>query len=356
MHWAIVAAAVLIAAFAGGCAAEGVMTAGVPSSSAPPVVTPSAVSLSAPGVMAAGAPSPSAPGTVTPSAVPPGGLRPSAPRPPAPPRARAPRVSAPRLTRTLDRFLTRYGGRTAVAARDLTTARTYHYHRDLQLPTASASKINILMALLLTSPWRRLARWTRDDAERMIRFSDNAAADRLYERIGLEAGLARADHEFGLRHTYAPAGRCVDLYCWGITQTTASDQVRLIGALARKRSPLPEQDRERVLRLMANVTPEQRWGISAAVCEGGRGPLESQVSLKNGWLRHVANGRWAVVSVGLIREPGHEYAVAVLTEDSPSMGTGVARVEGVVKRILAAFRGRRGCATAGGQAVLSTSR
>ncbi|MEV4243635.1 serine hydrolase [Streptosporangium canum] len=343
MHWAVVAAAVLIAAFAGGCAAEGVMTAGAPSPSAPPVVTPSAVSLSAPG-------------TVTPSAVPSGGLRPPAPRAPAPPRVSAPRVSASRLTRTLDRFLARYGGRTAVAVRDLATARTYHYHRDLQLPTASASKVNILMALLLTSPWRRLARWTRDDAERMIRFSDNAAADRLYERIGLEAGLARADHEFGLRRTYAPAGRCVDLYCWGITQTTASDQVRLIGALAGKRSPLPEQDRERVLRLMANVTPEQRWGISAAACEGGRGPLESQVSLKNGWLRHVANGRWAVVSVGLIREPGHDYAVAVLTEDSPSMGTGVARVEGVVKRILAAFRGRQGCATAGGQAVWSTSR
>ncbi|MET8389236.1 serine hydrolase [Streptosporangium canum] len=330
MHWAVVAAAVLIAAFAGGCAAEG--------------------------VMAAGAPSPSAPGTVTPSAVPSGGLRPPAPRPSAPPRVSAPRVSTPRLTRTLDRFLARYGGRTAVAVRDLTTARTYHYHPDLQLPTASASKINILMALLLTSPWRRLAQWIRDDAERMIRFSDNAAADRLYERIGLEAGLARAGREFGLRHTYAPAGRCVDLYCWGITQTTASDQVRLIGALAGKRSPLPEQDRERVLRLMANVTPEQRWGISAAACEGGRGPLASQVSLKNGWLRHVANERWAVVSVGLVRELGHDYAVAVLTEDSPSMGTGVARVEGVVKRILAAFRGRQGCATAGGQAVLSTSR
>ncbi|MEU7986822.1 serine hydrolase [Streptosporangium canum] len=332
------------------------MTAGAPSPSAPPVVTLSAVSLSIPGVTAADALSPSAPPVVTPSAVPFGGLRPPAPRPSAPPRAHAPRVSTPRLTGTLDRFLARYGGRTTVAVRDLATARTYHYHRDLQLPTASASKINILMALLLTSPWHRLARRTRDDAERMIRFSDNAAADRLYERIGLEAGLARAVHEFGLRRTYAPAGRCVDLYCWGITQTTASDQVRLIGALAGKRSPLPEQDRERVLRLMANVTPEQRWGISAAVCEGGRGPSESQVSLKNGWLRHVANGRWVVVSVGLIREPGHDYAVAVLTEDSPSMGTGVARVEGVVKRILAAFRGRRGCATAGGQAVLSTSR
>ncbi|MDP9865249.1 MULTISPECIES: serine hydrolase [Streptosporangium] len=234
--------------------------------------------------------------------------------------------------------------------RDLATGRTYRYHRGLRLPTASTSKINILMALLLRTPWRRLTERTRDDAERMIRFSDNAAADRLYEHIGLETGLGRANRKFGLRRTYTPAGRCLGLYCWGITQTTAGDQVRLIRALAGGRGPLPEEDRARVLRLMGHVIPEQRWGISAAACEGGH------VSLKNGWLRHGSNGRWAVTSAGLIREPGHDYTVAVLTEDSGSMGSGIARVEGTVTRILAAFRGRRGCAAAGGQDDLSTSR
>lgn len=203
--------------------------------------------------------------------------------------------------------------------RDLATGRTYRYHRGLRLPTASTSKINILMALLLRTPWRRLTERTRDDAERMIRFSDNAAADRLYEHIGLETGLGRANRKFGLRRTYTPAGRCLGLYCWGITQTTAGDQVRLIRALAGGRGPLPEEDRARVLRLMGHVIPEQRWGISAAACEGGH------VSLKNGWLRHGSNGRWAVTSAGLIREPGHDYTVAVLTEDSGSMGSGIAR-------------------------------
>ncbi len=270
----------------------------------------------------------------------------------------APRVATAKLTRTLDRFLAGYGGRVTAAVRDLTTGRVYTYHRDLQLPTASTSKVNILMAVLLGTPWRRLSEQDRADARAMIRFSDNAAADRLYERIGLEAGLARANRKFGLRNTYTPPGRCFGIYCWGITQTTATDQVRLVRALVKDGGPLAEDERRRVLELMARVSPHQSWGISAAACEGDR------VSLKNGWLRHVANRRWVVVSAGLIREPEHDYAVAVLTEDSLSMDAGVAEVEGTAKRILTAFRGGRGCAVAqdqapvpgGGQTVLSTSR
>ncbi|WP_271223626.1 serine hydrolase [Streptosporangium carneum] len=271
-----------------------------------------------------------------------------------------PKVAASKLTRALDRFLARHGGRVTAGVRDLSTGRVYTYRRDLRLPTASTSKVNILMALLLRTPWRKLDEQDRADARMMIRFSDNAAADRLYERIGLESGLARANRRFGLRNTYAPPGRCVDLYCWGITQTSAADQIRLIRALVRGGSPLAEDERERVLHLMARVSPEQSWGISAAACEGSR------VSLKNGWLHHVANGRWVVVSAGLIREAGHDYAVAVLTEDSLSMDVGVAEVEGTARRILAAFRGERGCAAgedqdrpvAGveDQTVLSTSR
>ncbi|MEV8635965.1 hypothetical protein AB0395_30335 [Streptosporangium sp. NPDC051023] len=51
--------------------------------------------------------------------------------------------------------------------------------------------------------------------------------------------------------------------------------------------------------------------------------------------------------MGLIREPGHDYAVAVLTEDSLSRDVGVTEAteaEGTARRILAAFRGERGCA------------
>ncbi|GGL52547.1 hypothetical protein GCM10014719_62320 [Planomonospora parontospora subsp. antibiotica] len=259
---------------------------------------------------------------------PPGGAPAAPPGPPVP---------ATELTRTLDRFLGAHGGDVTAAVRDLATGRAYHYHADLQLPTASTSKVDILMALLLRTPWRELGAAARRDADRMIRLSDNDAADRLYERIGLETGLAEANRRFGLERTYAPPGRCVDLYCWGITRTTAEDQLRLLAALVTETSPLAAADRGQVLRLMGEVIPEQSWGISAAACAGDR------VALKNGWLRRVSNGRWVVVSAGLIRGRGHDYAVAVLTEDNGSMGTGVLRVEGTAERMLSAFRGGEEC-------------
>jgi hypothetical protein len=246
-------------------------------------------------------------------------------------------VPGTELTRALDRFLGAHGDDVTAAVRDLATGRAYHYHADLQLPTASTSKVDILMALLLRTPWRELDARARRDADRMIRLSDNDAADRLYERIGLEAGLAEANRRFGLERTYAPPGRCVDLYCWGITRTTAEDQLRLLTALSTEASPLAAEDRGQVLRLMGEVIPEQSWGISAAACDGDR------VALKNGWLRRVSNGRWVVVSAGLISGRGHDYAVAVLTEDNGSMGAGVLRVEGTAERMLSAFRGGREC-------------
>lgn len=255
----------------------------------------------------------------------------------APGTARSPKILPKELGHTLDVFLARYGGRTAASVYELGTGRRYNYHHTLQLPSANTSKVSILTALLLGTRWRELGERARSDAKNMIRFSDNDAADRLYERIGLEPGLASANRRFGLKRTYTPGRRCVDLYCWSIAQTTAEDQIRLVKALATGESPLAPLERRKILGLMERVAPEQKWGISAGACGS------DQVALKNGWLRHVANGRWAVASAGLIRGHGHDYAVAVLTEDSPSMETGIARIEGVTERLMDAFRGEGGC-------------
>lgn len=246
-----------------------------------------------------------------------------------------PKIKSRQLTRVLDEFLASRGGRTTAMVKDLTTGRTYRYHRKLRLPTASASKANILMALLMRTPWRQLDAQARRDADWMIRYSDNKAADRLWVRIGGPHGLTEANRKLGLRHTTAIPGQCVDMYCWGITSTSAEDQVRLMSQLVAENSPVRRADRDQVLRLMRRVIPEQKWGISAAACKG------DVVALKNGWLRHISNDRWAVVSVGLIRGHGHDYAVAVLTEDNLTVEDGIAKVEGVAGRILAAFRGEK---------------
>ncbi|MBN6053639.1 serine hydrolase, partial [Nonomuraea sp. RK-328] len=246
-------------------------------------------------------------------------------------------VPAKALTRQLDRYLAGRPGPVTAMVRDLADGRLYRYHRDERLITASSAKVQILMALLLRTPWRELPKAVRRDADLMIRYSDNHAADRLWTRIGGPDGFTRAGRRFGLRHTSGVPGKCVDLYCWGITPTSAEDQVRLMRALMSDRSPLPGKDREQVLRLMSRVVTGQNWGLSAAAC--GR----DRVALKNGWLRRVSTKRWAVVTVGLIRGrgegvAGHDYAVAVLSEGAAEVGHGIATVEGVAKRVMKAFR------------------
>ncbi|MEU1392587.1 MULTISPECIES: serine hydrolase [unclassified Nonomuraea] len=241
-------------------------------------------------------------------------------------------VPAKKITKRLDRFLAGRPGPVTAMVRDLTSGRVYRYHPGERLITASTAKVQILMALLLGKPWRKLPEPVRRDAELMIRYSDNHAADRLWLRIGGAAGFTEAGRRFGLGHTRGVPGDCVDLYCWGITETSVDDQVRLMKALVSGKSPLKAKERAQALRLMGAVVRGQDWGVSAAACAGER------VRLKNGWLKRVSNGRWATVSVGLIRGRGHDYAVAVLTEGSAEVGDGIATVEGVAERIMRDFR------------------
>lgn len=241
-------------------------------------------------------------------------------------------IPAKRITKRLDRFLAGRPGPVTAMVKDLATGRVYRYHAGERLITASSAKVLILMALLLKTPWKKLPEAVRRDADLMIRYSDNHAADRLWLRIGGVAGFTKAARRFGLRHTHGVPGECLDLYCWGITRTSVDDQIRLMSALVSGKSPLKGADRDRVLGLMSKVVDGQDWGVSAAACRGDR------VALKNGWLKRVSTKRWAVISVGLIRDDGHDYAVAVLSEGSPEVGYGIATVEGVAKRIMESFR------------------
>ncbi|TMR91103.1 serine hydrolase [Nonomuraea basaltis] len=241
-------------------------------------------------------------------------------------------VSAKEITKRLDRYLAGRSRSVTAMVKDLATGRVYRYRPGERLITASSAKVQILMALLLQTPWKKLPEAVKRDAELMIRYSDNHAADRLWLRIGGAAGFTKAGRRFGLKHTQGVPGDCVDLYCWGITRTSVDDQTRLMSALVSGKSPLRAKERDRVLGLMGKVVDGQDWGVSAAACRGDR------VALKNGWLKRVSTKRWAVISVGLIRDDGHDYAVAVLTEGSPEVAYGIATVEGVIKRIMQAFR------------------
>ncbi|GAA2094889.1 serine hydrolase [Actinomadura alba] len=262
--------------------------------------------------------------------------------PPAPTATPKPRkLDRKGLTRALDRYVR--GRPVSLVMRDLTTGITYRYHPKRRFVTASCAKVDILMTLLLQRQGRSskgkrtrsrpLSAEERRLAGLAIRYSDNKATDRLWEVVGGPTGVAAANRRFGLRDTRTSGGRCLDLYCWGITDTTTEEQVRLLANLVRTDGPLNAADRAYVLRLMSSVVKEQAWGVSAAARKG------DQVALKNGWQRRLAHGKlWAINSIGRVRTPGHDWLIAVMSDHHATTGDGIAVVEHVVELAAREFR------------------
>lgn len=198
------------------------------------------------------------------------------------------------------------------------------YGDDTAYDTASIIKVDILAAVLLQGQdsGHALTAKERAQAEAMIEHSDNTAANALWRRIGLAPGLQAANKRLGLTTTKGGPGAK-----WGLTRTTASDQIRLLravfdtGAAPKTGSAraLSDTSRGYIRTLMGRIAPEQSWGVSAAA--------GSEWALKNGWLQRNTTGLWDVNSVGRITAGKHHYLVAVLSDGNTSMKDGVALVE-----------------------------
>ncbi|MET8921592.1 serine hydrolase [Streptomyces sp. NPDC052071] len=203
--------------------------------------------------------------------------------------------------------------------------------KDASYDTASIVKVDILATLLLQSQdaGRHLTAQERALAEPMIRNSDNAATNALWREIGGAPGLEAANKLMGLTATKGGHGPK-----WGLTQTTASDQIRLLlcvfdGAGPSKTdSPLNKESRAYIQSLMTRVASDQTWGVSAA--------SGSSHALKNGWLQRTASGLWDINSVGRVTVDGHSYLVAVLSDGSPSMNEGISVVERAARQAVVA--------------------
>ena len=70
---------------------------------------------------------------------------------------------------------------------------------------------------------------------------------------------------------------------------------------------------------MENIDAGENWGISYGIPDG------VAVALKNGWLP-VAAG-WQVNSIGQVTGSGRRYLIAVMTNEDPSEGFGIATIE-----------------------------
>lgn len=215
------------------------------------------------------------------------------------------------------------------AVYDLSTRQTWTLGKARPQDEASVVKLDILETLLarraqdgtgLPAPERSLAR-------RMMEDSDNTAATDLWHLAGGARGIGDFNAAAGLKDTTPSACvRCPGFPWpgWGLTTTTPADQVALLRQAVLPGPLLPPAERAYLLRLMENVTPSQRWGVSGGV------PPQATVALKDGWLPLTASGTdWQVNSVGWVSGLGRDYLIAVITTRNPTERYGIGTIDGL---------------------------
>ncbi|WP_420032702.1 serine hydrolase [Streptomyces sp. cg28] len=221
-------------------------------------------------------------------------------------------------------------GSFSVAVLDVSAGTSAAYATDdgATYDTASIVKVDVLAALLLQAQddGRSLTSQEKTYAAAMIRNSDNSATTALWETIGGADGLDAANERLGLTGTSGGDGPL-----WGLTQTTAADQLVLLQQVFGTGDDpvLDAESRAYVQGLMEDVESDQRWGVSAA---GGDG-----LALKNGWLRRSTTQLWDINSIGRVTVDGKQYLVAVVSDGNTTKDAGIDLVEAVAKAAVPAL-------------------
>ncbi len=235
-----------------------------------------------------------------------------------------------RLTAAMASVTVAEGAEVSVAVLDPDSGESASYGTGA-FDTASIVKVDILAALLLRAQdaGRSLTTEEKTYAVAMIENSDNDSASALWRAIGTAGGLDAANVRFGLTGTAGGDGPL-----WGLTQTTAADQVALLRQVfVADGSELSEASRAYVRGLMGRIADGQRWGVSAAA-DGTGG---TAWALKNGWLRRSTTGLWVVNSIGRVESGGHGYLVAVVSRGSGTQAEGITLTEAAARAAVTVF-------------------
>ncbi|MER5600115.1 serine hydrolase [Streptomyces sp. NPDC002265] len=221
--------------------------------------------------------------------------------------------------------------RVSAAVLDLESGESAAYG-DAAFDTASIVKVDILATLLLQAQdaGRRLTAAEKTYATAMIENSDNASASALWKIIGQAGGLDAANKRFGLTDTAGGDGML-----WGLTRTTAADQLTLLQQVFGDDAKLSAASQAYVEGLMRQIAADQHWGVSAAA-DG------SAWALKNGWLARSTTGLWDINSIGRVTVDGHDYLVTVLSDGNATQAGGISLVEKAARAAVSAFPGNDG--------------
>ena len=209
------------------------------------------------------------------------------------------------------------GAGMSAAVLDMTTGSGGVYG-DGTFDTAGAVKVDILAALLLRTQesGRELTDRQRGYAAAMLQRGDNAAVAALWQAIGGAPGLDAANARLGLTRTRAGADGQ-----WGLTRTTAADQLALLRAIFGDNSVLSDDSQAYLQDLMGDAPEDQGWGVSAAADQ------PSASVIKNGAAQLSTSRMWDVDSIGQIQSGGHTVLVAVLSNGNDSQSEGASLVD-----------------------------
>jgi hypothetical protein len=217
-------------------------------------------------------------------------------------------------------------GGVSVAVRDMTTGREYGAGAVGGMVEASVAKVQILETMLLQSGGP-LTGASDASARDMIEHSSNDAADDCFADLGGRDDFLDAEPDLGLSPVRTVPGPG---YLWGLSTTSAAEQLRLLANLVDPSSPLTPPAREYMLTMMRQVEADQRWGVPA-VADPGTVPAN-----KNGWLAIDGDDDlWAVNSDGIVAVQGHMLLVSVLTQHNLDFATGTRRVSALMPPLVA---------------------
>jgi beta-lactamase class A len=220
-------------------------------------------------------------------------------------------------------YLAAHPGMTATV-HDLSTGKVWTYRPGVRQVMASIMKVDILETLLRQNG--KLSGDRLDTATGMIENSSNDDAQDLWDDEGGPPAVSAYGEEAGLTGTHANTQGY-----WGLSTTTASDQVRLLDHLALPNKLLTRAQREQAMDLMHQVEADQRWGVSAGL------PAGTSIAVKNGWLPLDNGSGWQVNSDGIVDGHGYRDDISVLSTGSPTEQAGIDEIQGLTRLLWAAM-------------------
>lgn len=159
-----------------------------------------------------------------------------------------------------------------------------------------------------------------ETVSRAITFSDNAAADSLWEALGGGEHAAQATQEIIGTATVPATPPRPGFSAFGQTQWPVAEQAEFVAALGCQQGTDP------VLAAMGQPDPAQQYGL---------GTLEGSV-MKGGW-GPAEDGAYEARQMGLVSLGGHTVAVAIYAKaESGNYGEAQQMLTRLVKQLAAA--------------------